>query len=186
MKPVILDNLFSIKDYSRVSNIVNSEFGTMNFDDSLNRFTAHSSSLDLIGHDLTQTAQKIFCSRDIKLTYCLYAKYVGPKSSMFYHYDDNACTYTIDYCFRQSRPWPISVDGSYYTLFSNQALCFLGNESWHGRDKSDLSSDDESVEMLFFHFAKSDHWYFENNNDKKNFKKSVFAEELEQRIKNRS
>lgn len=186
MKPVIIDNLFSKENYLKINNIVESGFGKMEFDNSLNRFSASSPSLDLIGNELSELAVKMFCSTDIKLTYCLYAKYIGPKSNMFYHYDDNACTYTIDYCFRQSRPWPIKVDGSSYTLFTNQALCFLGNESWHGRDRSDMVNDDESVEMIFFHFAKSDHWYFEDNEDLKIAKKSIFTEELDQRRKNRN
>ena len=104
-------------------------------------------------------ARKTFGDETILPSYACWAMYYEPTSNLFKHKDNNACTYTIDYCVRQHEPWDLYVEGAPYTLKENQALALLGEDQEHWREPFKIGN---IVEMVFFHYVKPDHWYFTN------------------------
>lgn len=108
---------------------------------------------------LLPLAQEVFESETLKPTYTLYCIYEGASSSLNMHKDDNACTYTLDFCLDQSIPWAIIVEDKEYVLQENEALAFFGNDQEHGRPGFPGNESDH-VAMIFFHYAEPDHWYF--------------------------
>jgi len=102
-------------------------------------------------------AREIFSPTAIP-SYSLYVTYRGFRANLPYHIDDNACTYTIDLCLYQETPWPIVIEGEPFILGENQAVCYYGEDQYHGRDAFPDPMSNE-VEMIFYHFIEPDHWY---------------------------
>lgn len=121
------------------------------------RLTYSPITLNLWAEKLLPLARETFAVPDIEVTYSCWALYESEGSSLEKHRDDNACTFTLDYCVRQTSPWPIYVEGQSYSLGENEALAFRGEDQEHWRD--DLQAG-ESVEMIFFHFVRPSHWWF--------------------------
>lgn len=122
------------------------------------RYMISNDYLTKLGQLLETRANQLFCENDIKSSYSLYCKYYG-KASMNMHKDDNACTYTIDLCVRQTEPWGLWVEDQEYIMNPNDAVCYYGNDQVHGRHAKDLGLDG-SVELVFFHYVRPDHWFF--------------------------
>ena len=157
INPEIIDNfldkiLFSnaLDNYKKAEDLV--------FDESRKRYLANDSLAQLILINSINIARKTFKSDTLLPTYALYSKYIGPGAILEKHKDDNACTYTLDLCLRQTRPWPIWVDDKEYTLEENQALAYYGNDQEHWRNPMVWEG---SVEMIFLHYAEPDHWWFQ-------------------------
>lgn len=114
---------------------------------------------ELAVNKIAPMAKDLFRDRSLKMTYSLYCKYDSPQSRLPKHRDDNACTYTIDYCVSARTSWPLWVEDKEYVLGPNEALVFLGEDQTHWREEFP-DAGRNVVEMLFFHFAPQDHWYF--------------------------
>jgi len=95
------------------------------------------------------------------------------------HMDAPQAKWTLDYCIRQSEPWPISFsqiidwpspwEGSFehwsqkilddsacrftdHTLQEREALVFSGSSQWHYRNRISRSKDENFCHLVFFHF----------------------------------
>ena len=130
-------------------------------DEARSRYFSYNDYVEDVGRKLESLARKIFKEDNIKSSYSVYCKYFG-KASMNMHKDDNACTYTIDLCIRQTEPWGLWVEDKEFILNPNEALCYMGNDQTHGRYPKDLGPDG-SVELVFFHYVQPDHWFFKDN-----------------------
>jgi hypothetical protein len=106
---------------------------------------------------LLPKARELFNDDSILPTYACWSMYYEVGANLPKHKDKNACTFTLDYCVRQLHPWDLFVEGTPYTLQENQALAFMGEDQEHWRPSF---SPGNIVEMIFFHFARPDHWYF--------------------------
>lgn len=119
----------------------------------------------LSGHDslrpylnyLTPLVRETFQDETIQPSYLLWARYAGFSANLRRHKDDNACTYTVDYCVRQREPWGLFVEGTEYMLHENESLVFMGEDQEHWRGPFAPTN---MVEMIFFHYVSADHWYF--------------------------
>lgn len=100
-----------------------------------------------------------FFSEDIESTYSLWTIYKGFRARLPEHIDDNACTFTIDLCVSYETQWPIYVEGKELLLEPNQAAVYYGEDQYHWRNEFTDPATNE-VQMIFFHFAKPDHWFF--------------------------
>lgn len=127
------------------------------YDPGFGRITSGDDRLLPYLHSATFVARDVFGEPDLFPTYALWSKYDVPQSNLHKHKDDNACTYTLDYCVRQREPWDLYVEGVPYTLQEGEALAFLGEDQEHWRPDFTKGN---AVEMIFFHFVKPDHWYF--------------------------
>jgi hypothetical protein len=130
-------------------------------DDPRSRCIKDNDYITNLGKYLEPLARGIFRENDIKSSYSIYCKYFS-KASMNMHKDDNACTFTIDLCIRQTEPWGLWVEDKEYILNPNEALCYMGNDQTHGRYPKDLGPDG-SVELVFFHYVQPNHWFFTGN-----------------------
>jgi hypothetical protein len=130
-------------------------------DEARSRYISYSDYIEGVGKKLEPLARGIFRENDIKSSYSVYCKYFN-KASMNMHKDDNACTFTIDLCIRQTEPWGLWVEDKEYILNPNEALCYMGNDQTHGRYPKDLGPDG-LVELVFFHYVQPDHLFFTGN-----------------------
>ena len=131
------------------------------YDEARSRYFSYNDYIEDVGRKLEPLARIIFKENNIKSSYSVYCKYFN-KANMNMHKDDNACTYTIDLCIRQTEPWGLWVENKEYILNPNEALCYMGNDQIHGRHPKDLGPDG-SVELVFFHYVQPDHWFFTRN-----------------------
>ena len=162
MEPVLIPKLLDEIQYQDLIDNV-PDFGTGLIDLGRSRHLAENPFITAMGKSLEPVAKEVFGSNTLKSTYSLYCMYYG-QASMEMHRDDNACTYTIDLCLRQSEPWQLIIEGIGYFLFDNQALCYLGNDQEHGRKPKDFGQGG-FVEMVFFHFAEPEHPFFSTGNE---------------------
>lgn len=129
-------------------------------DNEYNRRLGMSKYIDHLAVDvIAPMAKDLFKDATLKMTYSLYCRYDTPQSHLPKHRDDNACTYTIDYCVSARTPWPIWIEDREYPLAPNEAVAFLGEDQTHWREPFP-DPEHNVVEMIFFHFAPQNHWYF--------------------------
>jgi len=160
MQPIKITNVLNIEDYENLLNNLPDVSNAMH-DAARSRHMAENEYITNLGKKLKPIAKEIFKFNNLKSTYSLYCRYFG-NASMNMHKDDNACTYTIDLCIRQTEPWGLWIEDKEYILNSNEALCYMGNDQTHGRQPKDLGPDG-SVELVFFHYVQPDHWFFTGN-----------------------
>ena len=104
-------------------------------------------------------ARELFKSNTLKPSWNMLVIYEGSKARLWKHKDDNACTYTVDYCLFQKDPWDLWVDNKPYTLHENDALFMYGNDQEHWRE--DFPNPHTNlVAYTFYFFCEPDHWYF--------------------------
>lgn len=158
MKPIIIDNVLSQNDYGELLKSLpkNEE---CSLDAERSRYLLDYPYIRNVGMKLKDKARLIFNSENLEPSYSLLARYFGD-ANMEFHVDSNACTYTIDMCVRQTEPWGLWVSGVEYIINPNQALCYLGNDHWHGR-KMKCFPAGGFVEMIFFHYVEPGHWWFD-------------------------
>lgn len=109
--------------------------------------------------DKVVTKARLIFGQEVKPTYALWVTYRGFRANLPRHIDDNACTYTIDLCMSYGAQWPIYVEGKELLLEPNQAAVYYGEDQYHWRGEFPSPLKNE-VEMIFFHFADPDHWFF--------------------------
>ena len=157
--PEILKNVFSEEDYIFFKNyLFQKPKLEKDYSPGFGRYCFTDSLIDKYTEKLVPIARKHFNSTSLVPSYSLFAHYEGKEASLYKHKDDNACTYTIDYCVYQTEPWDIYVEDKNYTVYENQALAYFGNEQQHWREKFP-NPDSGHVAMIFFHFVEPDHWW---------------------------
>ena len=149
--PVIVNNLFDINQHSEIINTFLPLIKTDHvYDSNFGRYYSSPDILNKYSDHVLAHAKKIFNSNTLVPSYFLFSHYEGKEASLFKHIDDNACTYTIDYCLYQSEPWDIFIEDKAYTLNENDAVCFYGEEQFHWRE-SFPNPESQKVGMIFFH-----------------------------------
>jgi hypothetical protein len=162
--PQVIKDLFSQSEYDKLYNhLFNIDKTDRHYEETFGRHLVWDDVLNKAAKDITDTARIIFDSPTLEPSYTLFVHYYGDKAKLKRHYDDNACTYTLDMCLYQTKSWDIGVnhDGvdTMYTLEPNQALAFYGNDQEHWRNEYE-GTEKDYVGMIFFHFVEPDHWFF--------------------------
>lgn len=116
--------------------------------------------IDVIGKSLEPLARQLFGSPNLSASYSVYVKYEGAGMTLPRHLDKNACTYTLDICLSQSRPWGLWVEGVEYLIGPNEAVCYLGEAQEHWRETR--HENDGWAELLLCHYVTPDHWWWGN------------------------
>lgn len=172
-EPRLLTNVFFTNDYLRLKSSVG-DVTKFEFQKDFSRYVAnekHIPELTPFFDALVPVARSVFGSDSLMPTYVMFSHYEGPNASLFKHKDDNACTYTIDFCLYQRTPWDLYVEDKPYTLYPNQALAYYGNDQMHWREDFP-DPENNHVAMIFFHFAEPDHWWFKEGPDHVNVLRS--------------
>lgn len=161
MKKVsVIENVFPQPEFNRLKRyLMNKQKDPSTFDKGFGRYTFRNKMIDVYSMNLLLLARQTFNSKTLLPSYSLFAHYEGENASLYKHKDDNACTYTLDFCVYQTEPWDLFVDDQAYTLQENQALAYYGNEQMHWREKFP-NPENQHVAMIFFHFVEPDHWWF--------------------------
>lgn len=157
-----MQNLLSEEDHQALVQQLQPHLYHYRFENFYQRFVAerhHESMLRDITDKVLPAARQHFKSETLLPTYTLFAHYLGEKACLPAHIDDNACTYTLDYCLYKSVDWPLFVEDKAYLLKPKEALAYYGTKQEHWREKFPGTNTDH-VAMIFFHFAEPDHWYF--------------------------
>lgn len=164
----IIDNFLTKTEYDYMIKYYDSiPKNVMLYDEKMKRYTQNDSMSFSLLISKTIIARKIFGSDILLPTYSVYANYIGPGSILPKHKDDNACTFTLDVCLRQTHEWPLWVENKSYTLKENQALAYYGNDQFHWREEMTWNG---NTEMLFLHYAEPSHkWFREKKIDTKSF-----------------
>ncbi len=159
--PKIVNNVLEQDLLTTLQNNFKNLYNQLPYDPSFGRYCALDSEFDWFRDvfEITVDRARIeFNSQTLLPTYAFFAHYEG-NASLYKHKDDNACTYTLDLCLYQNKPWDLYVEEKAYSLEPNQALAYYGNDQEHWRDKfPDPNS--QHVAMIFFHYAEPDHWFF--------------------------
>lgn len=156
----IVNNLFEAKDFIFLKKyLIEKEKVSEQFDQSFGRYTFRDKVIDDYAQKALPIAKQIFNSSTLLPSYSLFAHYEGPNAKLWKHKDDNACTYTLDFCVYQNEQWDLWVENKAYCLNENQALAYYGNEQLHWRENFPNPTT-QHVAMIFFHFVEPDHWWF--------------------------
>lgn len=164
--PVVIPELFSKRDLKKLRKLLDSKEPIKNWRDiKNNRRVLKYKKLDsYFSKKLEPIARKIFNDPTLKSTYSVYLDYNSPTSKLPMHRDNNACTYTIDYCVSQRTPWGVVIEGEEFFIEENQGLAFMGGYDLHGRKKMPDAKNNR-VEVIMFHFCPKDHWWFTEGED---------------------
>ena len=100
-----------------------------------------------------------FKNDTLKPSWNLLVIYQTDKAKLWKHKDDNACTYTVDYCLFQKQPWDLWVENKPYKLNENEALFMYGNDQEHWREDFP-EPETNMVSYVFYFYCEPDHWYF--------------------------
>lgn len=165
-RPIILDNVFNEEDVEYLKQLINSKSYEKNWVDPKNdrRVLKFKELETYFSKKLEPLVQKIFDNPKIKTTYSVYLDYDKPTSKLPKHLDNNACTYTIDYCVSAKTPWGVVVEDEEFVFGPNQALVFMGGHDFHWREAMP-DPETNRVEVIMFHFCLDDHWYFTEGED---------------------
>lgn len=113
---------------------------------------------------ITNKAKEISENDNLVLTEYCHARYANVtsncgkyhyKPALFPHHDETfkEPRFTFDYQLNGNTEWPIIVEpDKSFSLKNNQAVTFSGTHQIHWRQPQDFS-DDQYIEMLFFHFT---------------------------------
>lgn len=155
--PILVDKLFSDSEFNDLKNyLLNRPKDKSEYDEHFGRYCFADSFIDKYFELATIVARDIFNSKTLVPSYSLFAHYEGENAKLWEHKDDNACTYTLDFCVYQEIPWGLFVEEKEYFLNENQALGFYGNDQKHSRGAFKPGN---IVAMIFFHFVEPDHWW---------------------------
>jgi hypothetical protein len=164
--PKKIQKVFSEDDVKKLRNILDSNSEKNNWIDRKNnrRILKFSELETYFSKKIEPLAQEIFKDPSLKTTYSVYLDYNKPTSNLPPHRDNNACTYTIDYCVSAKTPWGVVVEGQEYIFEENEALAFMGGFDSHWRNEMP-DPQNNRVEVIMFHFSPADHWYFTEGDD---------------------
>lgn len=159
MNPIVLQDTFPLEVREGLLSAVDGILSRRDYKSDLGfgRVVSDHESLRPYLEHLTPFVRETFHDNTIKPSYLLWARYAGFGARLQPHKDDNACTFTVDYCVRQREPWGLFVEGTEYILEENQSLVFMGEDQEHWRGPF---APGNMVEMIFFHYVSADHWYF--------------------------
>lgn len=165
-RPIILNDVFNEEDRQKLVELLKSESYEKNWIDPKNnrRVLKYPQLESHFSKKLEPILHEIFKTDRIKTTYSVYLDYNKPTSRLPAHKDNNACTYTIDYCVSAKTPWGIVVEGEEFVISENQGLVFMGGHDSHWRDDMP-DPENNRVEVVMFHFCMDDHWYFTHGQD---------------------
>lgn len=163
--PFVLDKTFPDDLREELIAAVDNIVARGQYDDhaAFGRVTSNHDSLRPFMDYLLPAIREIAGDDKLLPSYLCWARYAGLNANLPAHKDDNACTFTIDYCLRQRSPWGIFVEGVEYVLQENQSLVFMGEEQEHWRGPFPPAN---MVEMIFFHYVPSDHWFFDDTKER--------------------
>lgn len=164
--PKILDNLLSKEDHQALKALVDSDGWSKSWKDSRrNRGVRRYTELDsYFSKAIEPKAREIFGDASLKGSYAVYLDYNKPTSQLPAHRDNNACTYTIDYCISAKTPWGVIVEGEEFIFGEGQGLAFMGGYDSHWRNAMP-DPENNRVQVIMFHFCPADHWYFTEGPD---------------------
>jgi hypothetical protein len=166
-EPVTIDNVFDKEDllFLRLMLADKDKYYRYFYDNNCKRHMGYLKVLEgYFGKKLEPLARKIFKDDTLQTTFGVYCRYDSPESFLPEHKDKHACTYNISYCLSQDKPWYLKIDGKLYQIDENELVAYSGTDSVHGRGPM-RESENSEVEMLFFHFAPKDSWYFDHCED---------------------
>lgn len=165
-EPVLIQDLFDASDVAELRSVLDFTSATKNWIDPRNdrRVLKYEKLDEYFSKKLEPIAKKIFKDDSLKSTYSVYLDYNKPTSNLPMHKDNNACTYTIDYCVSSITPWPLVIEGEEYIIAENQGLAFMGGYDSHGRNPMP-NPETNRVEVIMFHFCPDDHWFFTEGED---------------------
>lgn len=163
-KNIIIDNVLSEEEIKNIYYHINESKQKNNMErynqELINFFLPESIKLKI-----TNYCKEISNVNNLILTeyqFCRYKKYLKQDNVMGNpnlkpHFDDSfkEPRFTFDYQVHGNIVWPIIVEGKEFLLKNNQALTFSGTHQIHWRPKIDFS-DNEFLEMIFFHFTEED------------------------------
>lgn len=164
--PQIINNLFTPEEQRLLRETIDSKSATSSWNDKeRSRGVRKYSELDeYFGKIVEDKAKEIFSEPELKSTYSVYFDYDKPTSKLHPHRDNNACTFTIDYCVSAKTPWGVVVEDEEFVFEPGQALAFMGGHDAHWRN--DMPDPETNrVEVVMFHFCLPDHWYFTEGPD---------------------
>jgi hypothetical protein len=164
--PKILDNIFSVSDQLLLRELLDSHRYEKNWSDKRNdRIVRKFAELDgYFSEKLVPLAIELFGDQTLKPSYAVYLDYNQPTSELGMHKDNNACTYSIDYCVSANTPWGLLIEDEEFMFLPGQGLAFMGGYDSHGRGPMP-APETNRVEVITFHFCPSDHWYFTEGPD---------------------
>ena len=159
--PKPLKGIFSLEDHKLLRDIIDKEETSRSWQDKekSRRVERYNKLDDYFSKILEPLAQEIFSDKTIKSTYSVYLDYDRPQSKLPPHKDNNACTYTINYCLSSKTPWGFIVEGEEYIFNEGEGLAFMGGYDSHWREDMP-DPENNRVEIIMFHFCPGDHWYF--------------------------
>lgn len=160
-EPKLLKDLLSAEDHESLKQLVNSNRHDKNWQDKQrDRGVRRYRELDeYYSKVIEPKAREIFGDSTLKASYAVYLDYNKPTSKLFPHRDNNACTYTIDYCVSSITRWPVVVEHEEFSFGEGEGLAFMGGYDAHWRE--DMPDPEHNrVEVVMFHFCPEDHWYF--------------------------
>ena len=160
-QPQVLNNLFSEKDHLLLKELVNTASTEKDWvDRKKDRKVKRFEELDsYFSKKIEQAAKEVFSDPSLKSSYAVYLDYDRPTSKLPKHKDNNACTYTIDYCISAKTPWGVVVEGEEFIFGEGQGLAFMGGYDAHWREDMPDPTNNR-VQVVMFHFCPEDHWYF--------------------------
>jgi len=171
--PIIVENVFSELQILELKSLINTSGFVV--DRKLNRSVSGIMAENGLREDKRyrplssemNARLKSICDEHLSTTaiptYFLAAKYspiYGGTPNLPPHLDDNACTYTIDYQLSSSVDWGIMINGEEYVLKDNSAVLYDGENELHWREDFLSRNPMDFVQMVFFHFAEPEHWFF--------------------------
>lgn len=158
MEPLVIKNVFDQKTHSFLMKELSfTPTNEIEWDQTRSRTVSAFNRYSKFSNLLLPIARKVFNNETILPSYAMWARYMGSGGFLEKHKDNNACTFTIDYCVNQFYPWPLIVEGKEYILNANDALCFMGEDQEHWRSEWKPGN---VVDMMFFHYVKPDHWWY--------------------------
>jgi hypothetical protein len=165
-QPVVLPELFSEEDQARLRELLDSKkYSKSWLDRAKSRGVKKFPELEeYFSKKIELIAREVFGDPTLKTTYSVYLDYNKPTSALPPHRDNNACTYTIDYNVSARTPWGLQIEGEEFHWPIGDGLAFMGGFDSHSRLEMP-DPENNRVEVIMFHFAPADHWYFTEGPD---------------------
>lgn len=164
-EPFVLDNVFTDEQFDELKSRISSmcDENVIPYESAFGRYAVNPNDKIISPlaeyHELALLRARNIFSKTLLPTYCLWVSYQGFRARLPRHVDDNACTYTIDLCVSRKTQWPIYIESQEFLLEPNQAVCYYGEDQYHWRESFPDPANNE-VQMIFFHFAEPEHWFF--------------------------
>jgi hypothetical protein len=155
-KPLLIHNFLSRETFQNCVSITqklrekNSQF--FDYDERYKRYYISGlSSFRDLHLELNSWLEKTL-NRKTKPSYSFYVEYL--EGGFFpRHKDRPPCKYTITICLKQTRPYPLWVEGENYYMEENSLLLYSGTDHLHER----IIVKDGHTNLILFHYVDSDY-----------------------------